>query len=286
MEIKKVIENYLRSVKVKNSFPTYTCYSSHLKSIYDFCISNNFVVVNDLKKEFYLKFIENSINKNICNKTINKRLRLFIKALKYNKIYNAFEYESLKEKFKRFELVKHDDLKKIINFIYNMNDDRLTISNKVLVLLLIDTGIRINELLKIKINNIDLNKNKILLTDTKTNRDRIVYFNLYTREVIKKVISYAFPTDFLLYNFRKNKNYTYDCVRYFFGFLEKKLKISHIHPHMFRHTFINNLIENGAPVFFVQQLAGHASIKTTQVYVHLNEKNLEECYKNYLKYDI
>lgn len=285
MEVKKVIENYLEEVELKKCKATYQCYCSHLNCFYEFCICSNYLTVDSIDKNFYLKYLKYSRDKNLCAKTINKRFRLFLLACKKNKIILDLDHECLKEKNVRFDVLNEDSLKKIINYCYHLSEDEKDITNKMLILLLLDTGARINELLNIKISNIDFEKNKILLTVTKTNTDRIVYFNKYTSAVIKESLKMnRNNSDYLLFNFKAMRPYTYDCSRSLFRNMKKELNIIKLHPHMFRHTFITNLINNGAPVFLVQQLAGHVSIKTTQIYVHQNEKKLEECYQQYSSY--
>lgn len=287
MDVKLIIDEYLEEVEIKKCEFTYKCYLSHLNCFYLFCEEYNYLKIEDIDDKFYLNYIKYSKKKNLCAKTINKRIRLFNLCLKKAKINPCFEYEPLKEKKIRFDVVEGENLKKIVNYCYNLSDEKNMISHKLLIFLLLDTGARINEVLNIKINNIDFEKNKILLTITKTDSDRVVYFNKYTRELILLSLKYDRKnSDFLFYNFRKDKDYTYDCCKWLFKKIKKDLNISKLHPHMFRHTFITNLINNGAPVFLVQQLAGHSSIKTTEIYVHQNEKKLEECYKNFSNYSI
>lgn len=282
MRVKELIEKFLEKVLLENHFETYMCYCSHLRCFMIFCEEFNIVDIDDLNENIYLNFVKYCKNKNLCNRTINKRYRLFLQVLKYNKInvYNL-ENKSLKEKFVRFDMFDKVDLKKIMNYVYNLKNDPINLTHKLTVFLLASTGVRINELLNIKRENINLSDNSILLITTKTDVERYVFFDKYTAELIKEYLKFECNSEYLLFNFLRNEKYTYRSCICFLNKMKKDLNIKKLHPHMFRHTFASNLVLNEAPLFMIQKLLGHSSIRTTEIYVHLNNDNLKKCYDKY-----
>lgn len=286
MKLKKIFEDYLYKVSLEKKVETFKCYSSHIRTIekmLDYCSINDSEEINE---DFYLKFVEYFKNKKCCNRTINKRLIIFKSACKYSGVYfDFFDNTKLKEEFKRFHTIEEVDLKTIVNYAYNLSDEnKCELNDKAVILLLLDTGVRAKELINIEVNNIDFNNNSILLTTTKTDAQRLVFFNKYTAEVLKKLYNANKEKKYLLYNFRKNTEYTYRCLTCLLDRISNKFNIKILHPHMFRHTFATNLIDREAPVVMVQMLLGHSSIRTTQNYIHLSEKRLKQCFNDYAKY--
>ena len=135
--------------------------------------------------------------------------------------------------------------------------------------------------MNIKRENINLSDNSILLIITKTDVERFVFFDKYTAELIKEYLKFECNSEYLLFNFLRNEKYTYRSCVCFLNKMKKDLNIKKLHPHMFRHTFASNLVLNEAPLFMIQKLLGHSSIRTTEIYVHLNNDNLKKCYDKY-----
>lgn len=282
MEIKKIIDEFLEEVLVKNHYDTYTCYSSHLKCFYKFCETKKILKVEDVKEKIFLEYVKYCKEFKLSNRTINKRYRLFIQVLKFKKIdISDFEKNTLKEKNIRFDMFNACDLKKIVNYVYNLKEDKINLTHKLAIFLLMSTGARINELLNIEKQNIDFSDNSILLTVTKTDVDRYVFFDKYTAELLKKYLEYDNDSKYLLFNYYQNKRYTYRTCRCFLEKMKKELEIDKLHPHMFRHTFASNLVLNEAPLFMIKELLGHSSIRTTEIYVHMNKNNLKKCHDKF-----
>ncbi len=287
MEIKNLFINYLKKVELENKPQTYICYSNHLKQLLKFCNERNLIKVEDLSNSFYDEFLVYARLKKWKNRTINKRIQLFKSACINSKItFDFFDNKKLKEDFVRFHSFREDELKKLMNYIYQLSDEPVELTFKLVLLLLLDTGVRINELLHIERDNISLEDNSILLTTTKTSQERVVFFNKFTADYIKKYLDLKVNNKILLYNFRRNEPLNYRAVQCFFNKLKKELNIKLLHPHMFRHTFATNLINNDAPIYMVQLLLGHTSIRTTEIYLHLSQNKLKQTYDHYSTYHI
>lgn len=282
--IKDSINLFLES-KVKNSVKpgTYGYYEQNYRIIMDFCKLNNFIYLTDLPENVNLLFIDYLKNiRKVGNGTVNKRIEKLKQLLKFNKIYfDWFKDKKLSEPIKTFDLIPELELKKIINYINNLDDSEINLTYKVLIFLFIDTGSRIDELLNIQLKNIDLIERTILLTHTKTNNHRFVFFNEYTCLLIKKYIAIKNDRIYLFYNFRVDSRLLRGAVVRFLNRLKKELNIINLHPHMFRHTFATLLIENEAPIVLISKLLGHCDVKITMRYVHQSKKLLKREFDRY-----
>jgi integrase len=155
-----------------------------------------------------------------------------------------------------------------------------------LVYLLLDSGLRINELLNIKITNIDFNDtfttpSNIYIEDTKTGKPRYAPFSKFSSDDLKELIALDPNREYLFYNFLKKRRLTKDDVKLFYRRLSKKTGIDHIHSHRFRKTFASLLAENGMPVDIIQKLIGHSRITTTMIYIQYDQKYALSQYNQY-----
>lgn len=176
------------------------------------------------------------------------------------------------------EINKLLDLK--LETSYNYRD-------KAILELLYATGIRISELVNLKINNIFFNEDLIRVLG-KGNKERIVPI---TSEAKKHLDQYIYTYRPIILN-GKNTEYVF-INRYgkpisrqsVFKFIKleclKKGIKKDISPHTIRHTFATHLLQNGADLRVIQELLGHSDITTTQIYAHLVNEQLKNDYKEY-----
>lgn len=159
--------------------------------------------------------------------------------------------------------------------------------NKAMLELLYGTGLRISELINLKINDIDIH-NCFIRVFGKGKKERIVpisdivikyleiYINEYRNLILKNKIS-----DYL---FISNAG-TNISRQGFFKILKQECKKSgiekNVSPHVLRHSFATHLLKHGADLRVIQELLGHEDISTTQIYAHLVNEKLKDDYKNH-----
>ena len=280
MKIEDGINLYLEDVKIRLSEATFKYYSCHLKNLNDFCILKKYENLENLCNEkFYREYVIYQKNSNVKNITINKRIKSLYMVLKYNSM--NYNFVKLKEQYKTFDIIPEKNLKDIMNHIYNLEENNFNLNMKLVVMILLETGVRANELINIEKLNIDLNENSILLTTTKTSCDRYVFFKGYTKSLIVKNLELRSKSKFLFYNWNKDKKFNRNCIDYIIVCIKKACNINQLSAHMFRHTFATILIDKGCPLFAVQKLLGHKSIKTTERYVHQSKSKIKE---EFIKY--
>ena len=160
----------------------------------------------------------------------------------------------------------------------------LGIRNRLIIELLYATGLRVSELTSLKIN--DINKtDKEIRVDGKGSKERIVFFGEYASKYLELYLSKSRGqllnkkrSDYLLIN-NKGDNITSRGIEKIIDDIVKKAALKHnISPHVLRHTFATDLLNNGADLKSVQELLGHSSLSTTQIYTHITNERLRSVY--------
>ncbi|HCN59554.1 MULTISPECIES: tyrosine recombinase XerC [Mammaliicoccus] len=164
-----------------------------------------------------------------------------------------------------------------------LDDGKKTnIRDRVILELLYATGIRVSELVHIKINDIDLNYSFVKVLG-KGNKERIVPFGEYCQSAITDYLEsfrnqLNIDHDYLIVNMR-GQAITERGVRYALNEIVKRTQgVYHIHPHKLRHTFATHLLNQGADMRSVQSLLGHESLSTTSQYTHVTKDQLRKVY--------
>ena len=167
-----------------------------------------------------------------------------------------------------------------INQILSQN---LTEIQSVILELLYGCGLRVSELVNLRVSDIDI-KSKYLQCTGKGSKERIVPIGKKAVAALKKFLprrdfalqKYNLKTKNLLVN-DEGRQLTRQDVYTFISEQGKKIH-KHISPHTLRHSFATHLLENGADLRIVQELLGHSNVSTTQLYTHVSKKRLKEVY--------
>lgn len=159
----------------------------------------------------------------------------------------------------------------------------LTPLQALIIELLYSCGLRVSELVSLKLADIDINA-KYVICFGKGSKERIVPIGSYAIDVLKKYIPYRdlitkknnINTKFLLVNDNGRKVTRQDV----YNFIHKQGKLinKNVSPHTLRHSFATHLLENGADLRVVQELLGHSDVSTTQLYTHISKKRLKDVY--------
>jgi len=155
--------------------------------------------------------------------------------------------------------------------------------NKAMLEVLYATGLRISELTSLELNNIDFN-DEVIKVMGKGSKERIVPFSGLAKASLKEYIeNYRgfLAKDDTEYVFL-NKNGRKISRQGFFKILKRLAKDAGINkdisPHILRHSFATNLINNGADIRVIQELLGHENLETTEIYSHVSNKKIEDDY--------
>lgn len=166
-------------------------------------------------------------------------------------------------------------------------DNDFSFRNRCILELLYSTGLRISELVSLKLENIVLDEAFVKVMG-KGSKERIVplndvaldYLEKYIKEVRPRMLKGVTTDDLFLNN--HGKGLTRQAV---FKVIKKRADEIHlkksISPHTLRHSFATHLLQNGADIRFIQELLGHAELGTTEIYTHVANETLKRDYDEY-----
>jgi integrase/recombinase XerD len=160
--------------------------------------------------------------------------------------------------------------------------------NKAIIETLYGCGLRVSELVELKISDLFFEEGFIKVIG-KGNKERLVPINRYTQKFIsiykeKFRVHINQKSEFkdILFLNRRGAQLTRAMIFTIVKQLAKKTNLQkNISPHTFRHSFATHLIENGANLRVIQQMLGHESITTTEIYMHLDKTHLKSVLENY-----
>lgn len=282
ISIKLAYKNFYENSKTSCRKVTLDYYDKIFKKLNDSLEFLGITYTNEVNKIVYKKLELYLHNLNYKNSSINKYTDLLKMIFKIN---YELEYinnnpingiKKLKETIPEIKIISEKNLSKINNFLLKLQENYLNIRNICAIFILRDTGIRLNELLNLKVKNIYLKDNTIFLDYTKTNKTRYVFFNDQTKLYLKKYFNYK-ETNNNTYLFEINgKQIKKDFIYHFLDDISKNCDIDQsITPHKWRHTFITNLVEKNVNLSNIMTVAGHTEYSTTKRYIHQDINKLK-----------
>ena len=254
---------YLENVKIYCAPGTFSFTETHI-----FIMNKEFgpIKIKKINKAFLLNQVATWKGRGLSANTINKRIALLKRIFKFNKIKSdIFEIKKFKEKFITFGVLNLEDRQKLKLIL-----PELSLRDSLMISLFYDTGIRLNEMLNLRVNEIDLNFRIIHLTTTKTNTPRKVFFSTETK---KKLENYLKNKSDHIFLFEKSpgEKMTPNSIELLFRRIRRKYNIKLLSPHVLRHTLSSTLYVNKADLIFISTLLGHSSPNTTKRYIHYDE---------------
>lgn len=240
----------------------------------------------------YLKDIKKLKISSIKRKSI--LIKKYITYLIEKKILKTNVLNNLNIKFKKEytlpRILKISEIKKLLLVLYNQKNinntyfkSKLITRDIAIIELLISTGIRIGELSLIKINDVDLNS-KTILIHGKGKKQRSIYLsNKESITAIKNLLSYLDKADKQSYLFlnRYSNKLSIHAIERIYQKYAALAGISNTTCHFLRHTFATNMLLLGANIKSLQEILGHESISTTEIYINIANKEKIQTMKKY-----
>lgn len=275
-------DNFLNYIKNKNySNYTINSYNKDLDNFYVYLNQNN-AEIKKVNYKFLRGYLTVLYDKKYSKKTIARNistLKSFFKYLKKENIIksnpmNLIKTPKIDKKLPKF--LNYDDLEKILSI-----PDTTTFlgkRNALILELLYSTGVRVSELVNIKLNDIDLSEEKILILG-KGNKERYVLFGRKAKEKILDYLKEKMDdSPYLIVNRYGNK-ISDRGIRKILDSIILEASLSYkISPHTLRHTFATHMLDSGADIEIVRELLGHESLSTTQIYTHVTSESLKRVY--------
>ncbi len=278
------ISSYINFLEIEKGLSknTILAYQNDLIAFFDY-VSAEFNIENieHIKRKelsFYIKYLaRNELNPSSIMRKIAS-IKGFFRFLCHKRIIKtnpSVLINNLKLPKRLPKVLSINEIEKILK-------TDLTIKENAIFELLYSSGIRVSELCELELKNIDLNQ-KAIKVFGKGSKERLVPINDKCIKIIKKYLSQrelvALKYDSKPYLFLNEKGQKISRQIVYKIIKKQGEKIQReISPHTIRHSFATHLLENGADLRVVQELLGHSSIVTTQLYTHISKKTLKEIY--------
>ena len=236
---------------------------------------------------YFLEFLYKTQNSSSVSRILST-LRTFYKYLVRDGKIQKNPFSSIKnpkQPKKILEILDEQEVKKFLESI--PSSSYLELRDKAMFELLYACGMRVSEIVDLKLSDIDLDEGLIRFIG-KGNKERITPVGDTAKDCLSKYIRaarYNLERERKSENVFLNRNGQKITRQGFWKILKKyagKANVSkNLYPHLFRHSYATHMLERGADLRIVQELLGHSSISTTQIYTNINKKHIKETYFKY-----
>lgn len=248
----------------------------------------SYVQSTEPEKETIEQYIT-ELHKKYKQKTIKRKIasiKAFYSYLEEEELVEQNPFRKIKVKFKETiilpRIIPREEIEQLLNYIYASLSSLSGIQYKhslrdaAVIEVFFATGARVYEISNIRVENINLNSGLIRIMGKGRKERYIQISNTSVLDILRKYYEENEPeikkSGYFFIN-NRGKRYTEQSIRLMLKKYTLKAGIQRkITPHMFRHSFATYLIEEGVDVSCVQQILGHSSIKTTQIYIHVAAK--------------
>ena len=284
---------YLLTVKQKEEKTTVSSYIEDIYKYLEYMENNKIKTALDIEYQNitnYLKYLDNN----------NYETSSIIRKIVSIKLFHKYLSEEYKIKNISSKIINPRLRRKLPNILTieevdNLLDIKLNTPfdyrNKAMLELMYSSGLRVSELVDLKLNNIDLDNGYVRCLG-KGKKERIIPIGEIAIEYLKKYINEyrnsmkkGYYTENVFLN-NHGKNITRQGFFLIIKNIAKEKNIDkNITPHMLRHSFATHLLNNGANLRTIQEMLGHSSITTTQIYTNVSNDIIKENYELYKRRD-
>ena len=252
-------------------------YSQSTISVYTHCLRQFNAWLNgadpkDQKKKDIDSFLR-SVAKNYSRSTQNQ----YVNAIK-------FYYEQIVGRSKTFYDIDRPRKEKKLPIVLSQKeakdliDRAYNLKHKAIVVLLYSCGMRVGELINLKIEDIDSERMLISIRNAKGFKDRTVPLHPSSLNLLRQYFKKFRPREYLL-NGQNGVKYSATSVRAVIRRSSKSAGIKkNVTPHTLRHSYATHLLESGVDLRIIQTILGHNSVKTTEIYTHVSKKHIANVY--------
>ena len=284
IDVSNEINDYINYLSLERQLSVNTI-DGYKRDLLDFYKFTNKSYKNVTKKDVidYITYLNNKIEAKSINRHIVS-IKNYFKFLERNNLINinpTNDITGLKTPKKMPRVLSEEDIDKLLDIELK---DAYSYRNKAMLELMYSSGLRVSELLDLRISNIDFNMNLVRVFG-KGSKERVIpmddiatkflfeYINLYRNTLLRNKV-----TDLVFINSRGGKL----SRQGFFKILRQIALEKGIHkelsPHTIRHSFATHLLNHGADLRSIQTMLGHENIETTQIYTHVSNNYVKQNY--------
>lgn len=236
-------------------------YMSHIRHFLESLGDKQIIHCNSSDFQSYLdKYSFTSISQQ--NQVINAIRFLYKEVL--NKKYDKVSFKRPRSEKKLPKVIEGDFIKIQLSKIENLK-------HKTILTLTYSVGLRVSEIVNLRISDIDSKRMLIHIKNAKGRKDRIVPLSQTVLELLREYFKKYRPKEFL-FNGQNSPQYSIgSCQKIYKKYIDNKSSI-----HTLRHSSFTNLLESGTDLRIIQKIAGHSSSKTTEIYTHVSTNMLSK----------
>ncbi|MDD3628408.1 MAG: site-specific tyrosine recombinase XerD [Actinomycetota bacterium] len=286
------VEKYMDYLKFERLMlpNTIESYKRDLRKFKSYLYNNNIKDFCNLSKEQTLDFLQD-LYKSQSESSISRilsTLRSFYKFLMIEGACKNNIWVQVSNPLKLRKIPEVLSIEEVDMFLESIPvSGKLEMRDRAMFEILYSCGLRVSEIINLKMQNIDFEE-ELLRFRGKGDKERIVPVGERSMQFLKKYLRYGrgeikkgSRTDFVFIN-RSGKKLTRQGFWKILKKYARKVNLDkNLYPHIFRHSFATHMIQRGADLRTVQELLGHSSISTTEIYTTLDKKHIKEVYFKY-----
>jgi len=298
MDLKKLKTQYLEYLEIEKdrSQKTIENYDHYLARFLDWAkASSPAGITDELVRSYRLHLNRMADEKGRPLKKITQNyhviaLRNFLKyiAKRDIKTLSAEKVELGKTEDRQIDFLEMEEVQRLLDAAGGM--DPKSLRDKAILELLFSSGLRVSELVNLNRDQVNLKTGEFSVRG-KGGKVRVVFISERSKPALERYMEKRIDIDPALFariglkqiegkkqssNLRITPRTVQRIVKYY---ALKAGIVKDVHPHTLRHSFATDLIQNGADIRSVQEMLGHSSVTTTQIYTHVTNRQLKEVHK-------
>jgi integrase/recombinase XerD len=260
-------KNYLQSKRYSES--TIGTYADALSTFLRFYANKAF---SEIDNSDVIKFnndyiLQNKFSSSYQNQVVNA-IKLFFRTIE-NKVMETEKVHRPRTEKLLPNVLSKEEIKLILNAHGN-------IKHKAMLSLIYSCGLRRSELLNLKLNDIDSKRGLVIIRYAKGKKDRIAPLSEKILNILRDYYIAYKPTKWLFEGQDKSKQYDEASLQKVLKQSLEKAKIDKpVTLHWLRHSYATHLLENGTDLRYIQEILGHSSSRTTEIYTHVSNHNIQ-----------
>ncbi|MBF8983269.1 site-specific integrase [Lutibacter sp. B2] len=248
---------------------TIKAYIGHSKRFLKFCNKDvDELIKEDVEKYMYVLLYKSNNSHSYANQALSAIKFLYKYVLKKDNV--LYEISRPQKEKKLPSVLSEKEVMNILNVVENKK-------HKAILFVIYSAGLRLGEVTRLKINDIDSNRMLIHIKQGKGRKDRYTILSDTVLKVLRQYAKEYRPKDWLFEGGKEGDHLHERSVQKVFKRACEKVKIKKdASVHTLRHSFATHLLEGGTDLRYIQELLGHTSSKTTEIYTHVSKKNLSK----------
>ncbi len=269
-EINIVLKELEKQMSLQGFSPkTKKAYIGHSRRFMEF-LDKKPIDINKIDIENYMYYLlnEQRVSHSYANQAINAIKFMFKIVLKKENI--VYELARPKKEKKLPNVLSEEEVLKILNALSNTK-------HKAILYLIYSSGLRVSEVVRLKAKDIDSKRMMIHIHQGKGGKDRYTMLSESALQILRRYYSEERPDEWIFPGANGDSFITERTVQRIFQNACQKAKINrNVSVHCLRHSFATHLLEGGTDIRYIQELLGHSSSKTTEIYTHVTQSSISK----------